>query len=301
MKFGAKGPCVEWRLVLRSTLAAAAAEGSGQSEETVMKRKSAFTLVELLVVIGIISVLISMLLPALSKVRQSAWRLSCQSQMKQVAYGMMMYANDNKGVLPLIYARSIYYPSVDAYAEQDNWIWLIAPYLSVGPADQYNPSDAMVRLFTCPAYHPTAGNGPVGSDVHVQRTYSLSFTSDNYFTTAAADRAYPYYGISGTKLARIKNAPQKAMVFELWYTGPANIPLYSNSTDVFSINYDILFPLLKPGTTSPYPEFNKAPHSTGGSYGANVAYCDGHVAWTPYGSNGLLPVGIWPPLFDFNY
>jgi prepilin-type N-terminal cleavage/methylation domain-containing protein len=61
-----------------------------------MKRK-AFTLVELLVVIGIIALLISMLLPALSRSRQHAASTVCKSNMHQIAIEMQIYANNYKG------------------------------------------------------------------------------------------------------------------------------------------------------------------------------------------------------------
>jgi prepilin-type N-terminal cleavage/methylation domain-containing protein/prepilin-type processing-associated H-X9-DG protein len=68
-----------------------------------MKRYKAFTLVELLVVIGIISVLIAMLLPALNKAREAAKTVACLSNMRQVTQAIMMYADDNKGYLPPTY------------------------------------------------------------------------------------------------------------------------------------------------------------------------------------------------------
>jgi len=61
--------------------------------------REGFTLVELLVVIGIIALLISMLLPALNKAREQAHRTRCLSNLKTLTYAWLSYATDNKGQL----------------------------------------------------------------------------------------------------------------------------------------------------------------------------------------------------------
>src|SRR5688572_25700057 len=62
---------------------------------------AAFTLVELLVVIGIIAVLISILLPTLSKARAAGQRTQCLSNLRQLHLAVVMYANTYKDAVPL--------------------------------------------------------------------------------------------------------------------------------------------------------------------------------------------------------
>jgi prepilin-type N-terminal cleavage/methylation domain-containing protein len=64
------------------------------------RRRLGFTLVELLVVIGIIAVLIGLLMPALSRARDSAKQVNCSSNLRQLYLGFVMYGNDNRQWLP---------------------------------------------------------------------------------------------------------------------------------------------------------------------------------------------------------
>src|SRR6266513_2995992 len=79
-----------------------------------MKRR-AFTLVELLVVIGIIAVLVGILLPALSKARQSAITVQCMSNLRQFAIADQMYVNQYNWHMPGWWAQDHAYSAYRTY------------------------------------------------------------------------------------------------------------------------------------------------------------------------------------------
>jgi len=90
--------------------------------------KKAFTLVELLVVISIISMLIAILLPALNKAKALAVRVKCASNLKQIHTAMNIYSDDNDN----------FYPAGDDPVNPPNWLWMgrgfrlfVEPYLGM--------------------------------------------------------------------------------------------------------------------------------------------------------------------------
>jgi len=136
-----------------------------------------FTLVELLVVIGIIALLVSILLPALNKANEDARRVRCLSNQRQLVMAWQMYASDNKG--------HICSSNTPSYPQSPWWYWAAAgntlDTLSNGKLWTYLKS---YDVYRCP-----------NDRIMYTHTYSINGylageNGDRIFTTGAIKKAH---------------------------------------------------------------------------------------------------------------
>ena len=155
-----------------------------------MKRKC-FTLIELLVVIAIISILAAMLLPSLSKVKAHATGMSCLSNLKNCAYAVSSYADNNSEYYPASYF--LFPIKANGLERHVGWVGVLCREGYLG--EKYDPENKNATVVgKCPAW-------PDGGAVYYQRSYGFIQGKD-YLGATARNTETTVYHVRRTTLLK---------------------------------------------------------------------------------------------------
>jgi prepilin-type N-terminal cleavage/methylation domain-containing protein/prepilin-type processing-associated H-X9-DG protein len=231
-----------------------------------------FTLVELLVVIGIIALLISILLPALNRARESAKQVKCLSNLKQVTQAMVMYTNENRGFLPG--------PAKNSGTLPDDWVWWEPTRIDeiglngIGPYLHLSNSDTGLAVMRCPSDDISfRARRPQGG-------YLFSYTMNDHLVGSTGH---------GIRLTQVKRSSEKALVIE------EDEQTVDDGFSTLATGGSINLLAIRHDSTRRQPDNVTTGLSVNGGCRGNVGFCDGHAEYMDRNTLHSQPV------YDPNY
>ena len=236
------------------------------------RRKRGFTLIELLVVIAIISILASMLMPALKNAMDSAKKITCVNNLKQIYLSTVQYANDFDGKLPQagwngldtnpapggfasFFTNGKLYPET-VQSRQFMGIGMLAAagYISVGEG------------LLCPS-SPPAAYPYVGTVTGLQAAFDSGMTNPSGTGSTSityVNGLYFFYTVGGGRIGR----PGQNIGYH-----DSSAPYYNSGSGIPATSY---YQCRFDATGTDAGNTDNACHN---AEGLNSAYYDGHVKW----------------------